>query len=45
MAKLTTEVIKELYLYGKKVYAQEIGTQKAAEFVMQKFPGQISKIG
>ena len=43
MAKLTTEVIKELYLYGKKVYAQEIGTPKAADFVTQKFPGQISK--
>ena len=43
MAKLTTDVIKELYLYGKKVYAQEIGTQKAADFVIQKFPGQISK--
>ena len=42
MAKLSTEIIEDLYSCGKAVYMKEIGIQKAVETVLQKYPDKIS---
>lgn len=42
MAKLTIDIIEDLYLYGKKVYLEEISIQEAVEVVLQKHPQKIA---
>ena len=43
MAKLTTQIIEELYSYGKQVYNRQIGLNDATDAVLVKYPGQISE--
>ncbi len=43
MAKLTTQIIKDLYSYGKAVYDRQIGLNDATDAVLSKYPGQIAE--
>ena len=43
MAKLTTQIIKDLYSYGKAVYDRQIGLNDATDAVLAKYPEQIAE--
>ena len=43
MAKLTTQIIEDLYSYGKSVYDRKIGLSDATDAVVSKYKGQIAE--
>ena len=43
MGKLTTQIIEDLYYYGKLVYDREVGLNDATDTVVSKFQGQIAE--
>lgn len=43
MAKLTTQIIEDLYSYGKSVYDRKIGLSDATDAVLSKYKGQIAE--